>query len=90
MNPKCMGCEDLMGDTMCINCLADPVKRELFHLITLLKVKNWEDSEEGRRKVADMYYREVRKRIKPGMSEREVLKEIAKIKSEIVKKVVKR
>jgi len=89
MNDRCMGCQDLMGDTICISCLADPVKRELFHLITYLRAKNWEDSYEGRRKVVDMYFSMVRKRIKSGMSEKEVLKELATIKSEIIKKVLK-
>jgi len=89
MSEKCMGCQDLMGDTICISCLADPVKRELFHLITYLRAKNWEDSYEGRRRVADMYFGMVRKRVKSGMGEKEVLKELREIKSEIIKKVLK-
>jgi len=84
---KCMICQDIEGETICIECLGNPVNRELFHLVTYIKNKGFDDSKAMRKKVFKVYYRKVRERIKKSMSREEILKELSKIKSEVVKEV---
>ncbi|HDD71539.1 MAG TPA: hypothetical protein ENF99_00950 [Candidatus Aenigmarchaeota archaeon] len=87
MNGKCFVCQRVEGDTICIECLKDPVKRELFHLITWLKALNYNIGKEESERIVKMYWKKVKQRIKKGMKEKEILKEIRKIKREIRKEL---
>ena len=84
---KCMICQDIEGETICVECLRNPVNRELFHLVTYIKYKGYNDSKAMRKRVFSAYYRKVRERIRKRMSEGEILKELSKIKSEVVEEV---
>jgi len=84
---SCMVCEDISGNNICVECLRDPVRREFFHLVTYIRTKEYEDSENKRKKLARIYFNKVNKRIKARMSEEKVLEELRKIKSEVIKEV---
>ena len=38
INGKCMLCQDVEGDVVCIDCLKDNKKREAFHRIAYIEI----------------------------------------------------
>jgi len=84
---KCMICQDVEGDAVCAECLGNPINRELFHLVTYIRNKGYNDNVEMRKRIFNLYYKKVRERIRKRMSEEKVLEELSRIKSEVVEEV---